>query len=140
MPKHIDLTGQTFGQFLVLSRDENDRRKDARFNCRCVCGGSAVVRGQDLLRGATQSCGCYRNERLRTTRTLPVPPRAELEKRYVTRHESTYDLATRYGASRYTVAKWLRDYGIAVRDSATATGIAKKKAAWNRRKKEQTKC
>jgi hypothetical protein len=54
----IDLTGQGFGQLVVLRRAENDRHGSARWACRCDCGKVTVVLSSSLRRGATRSCGC----------------------------------------------------------------------------------
>jgi hypothetical protein len=69
--KPMDLTGQRFGRLRVL-------RKAARFelgealrgepnsfwHCHCECGTSCIIRGTNLARGITQSCGCYKRELL----------------------------------------------------------------------------
>jgi hypothetical protein len=51
----IDLTGQRFGAWTVLSRAPNLGRYVA-FNCRCDCGNERVVRGYFLRRGWTTRC------------------------------------------------------------------------------------
>ena len=53
-----DLTGIRFGRLVVVSRAENTSRGLARWNCICDCGNEVTVRGPDLRRGATVSCGC----------------------------------------------------------------------------------
>lgn len=55
--KLIDLTGQKFGRLTVISRAEN-RGERAAWNCLCECGNKVVVRGTNLQRGTTKSCGC----------------------------------------------------------------------------------
>lgn len=62
MTAFIDLTGQTFGRLTVVSRAESSG-KEARWNCRCLCGTPVVVFGGNLRRGATRSCGCFNAER-----------------------------------------------------------------------------
>lgn len=57
----IDLTGQRFGRLVVVSRAEN-KGNMVRWNCQCDCGKKIVVYGNNLRRGYTQSCGCYRHE------------------------------------------------------------------------------
>ena len=57
----IDLTGQRFGRLTVVERAENSH-KMARWRCKCDCGKETVVYGNNLRRGFTQSCGCYRHE------------------------------------------------------------------------------
>jgi hypothetical protein len=61
--KAIDLTGQVFGRLTVVARHtENTPSGQARWVCRCSCGGSSVSRGQELRSGKTNSCGCLRAE------------------------------------------------------------------------------
>lgn len=57
----IDLTGLRFGRLLVVSRSEN-KGNMTRWNCVCDCGNETVVYGNNLRRGYTNSCGCYRHE------------------------------------------------------------------------------
>lgn len=63
-----DLTGQKFGRLLVLERDESypkGHQKKVYWKCMCDCGKQTSVCTQQLLKGASQSCGCLRVERLR---------------------------------------------------------------------------
>lgn len=53
-----DLTGQVFGKLTVVARIENNRGKQARWECVCECGKTTSVLGQHLRKGATKSCGC----------------------------------------------------------------------------------
>lgn len=62
MGKFIDLTGQKFGRLTVLERAENKGRTTMWF-CKCECGNQTNVCGNDLKRGRTISCGCYRSEK-----------------------------------------------------------------------------
>jgi len=57
----IDLTGKRFGRLTVLSRAENAGNM-SRWLCECDCGNQTIVYGNNLRRGYTQSCGCYRHE------------------------------------------------------------------------------
>ena len=58
----IDLTGQTFDRWTVLQRTEDYPGGQARWLCRCQCGTERVVSGNNLRRGISKSCGCYRDE------------------------------------------------------------------------------
>jgi hypothetical protein len=64
MPAHnfIDLTGETFGRLTVVSRAINAADGRVQWLCSCSCGDTAIVRGQYLRSGHTQSCGCFQNE------------------------------------------------------------------------------
>lgn len=59
MAKVDDLTGQRFGQLMVVKRVENGKHGDAMWLCRCDCGNEKIVRAGDLRRlKGTKSCGC----------------------------------------------------------------------------------
>lgn len=63
MGELIDLTGKSFGRFVVLHKAPNRfPRTSARWICKCVCGATKDVWGQHLRNGKTQSCGCLRKE------------------------------------------------------------------------------
>lgn len=61
--KHLnrskDMTGQRFGQWLVMSRAENTASGSARWLCKCSCGKEQVVSGDTLRLGTSKSCGCF---------------------------------------------------------------------------------
>ena len=56
--KLIDETGKRFFKLTVLRRGENNRAGGARWIAQCDCGKEILVRGADLRRGHTISCGC----------------------------------------------------------------------------------
>lgn len=58
--KLIDLTGQRFGRLVVLKRDGN--RYPTKWVCKCDCGNECSVFSENLVRGHTTSCGCFREE------------------------------------------------------------------------------
>lgn len=58
----IDLAGQTFGRWVVLSRVHNGKHRDAYWLCRCDCGKESAVQGKSLRRGDSKSCGCIVSE------------------------------------------------------------------------------
>lgn len=51
----IDLANQRFGKWLVLERDGTGHHP-VRWLCRCDCGRTKSVRGQDLRGGTSKSC------------------------------------------------------------------------------------
>ena len=61
--KIIDITGQRFGNLLVVKRCENNKSKGTCWICRCECGTKKIVLGNNLKRGQTKSCGCLRNKK-----------------------------------------------------------------------------
>lgn len=66
MPKNhnkIDLTGVIFGRWTVI--DESSFRgvdECVRWNCICECGKVGVIRGTELRKGLSTSCGCRKAE------------------------------------------------------------------------------
>jgi hypothetical protein len=60
MPVFRDLTGQIFGRFTVLQRAENSKSGMTRWHCLCVCGKKSICIGNNLVRGISKSCGCFR--------------------------------------------------------------------------------
>lgn len=54
----IDEIGNIYGKLTVVSRGENDSSGKIRWNCQCECGNITLVRGTDLRRGKTKTCGC----------------------------------------------------------------------------------
>lgn len=64
MGKHIDLTGQKFGDWTVVERVSNDKHNNARYLCRCVCGKENEVNAHSLTSGKSLSCGCNRTKDL----------------------------------------------------------------------------
>ena len=68
-----DLTGMTFGRLNVLCRVEDKSypsgRHDIQYRCKCECGNEIIVLGIHLRSGHTKSCGCFRQDTSRKTRT-----------------------------------------------------------------------
>ena len=62
MTKFIDLTEQRFGRLIALSRAENDKNQQKRWNCICDCGKLTTVYAGNIKCGETKSCGCLRME------------------------------------------------------------------------------
>ena len=64
MPKRIDLIGQVFERLTVQRYAGHDKSptKWAMWDCSCACGGAVRVRGIDLRRGNTKSCGCLKRD------------------------------------------------------------------------------
>lgn len=60
--KTIDETGNRYGRLTVVRRAESTRGGEARWLCRCECGGEKIARGTKLRRGETRSCGCLEQE------------------------------------------------------------------------------
>lgn len=69
MGAFIDLSGHKYNRLLVLTAIH--RGNQWVWECACECGRIAYVRGADLKRERTKSCGCLRNE---LVRKLPSKP------------------------------------------------------------------
>jgi hypothetical protein len=73
--KYIDLTGQQFGNWLVLRRDVSERsirEGQPAFLCQCQCGSNIekVIRSATLKSGGSKGCGCNHPHRLRDYEAL----------------------------------------------------------------------
>jgi hypothetical protein len=55
--KKLDSSGRQFFRWAVLSHS-----KGRYWHCRCECGTERAVHQSSLLRGVSQSCGCWRRE------------------------------------------------------------------------------
>lgn len=58
----LDLSGQRFGRWTVISRAGRTKHKNATWMCQCDCGAHGVVASNQLRRGKSQSCGCLASE------------------------------------------------------------------------------
>jgi hypothetical protein len=71
--KFIDLTGQTFGRWVVLRRATQPIYGKPAWVCQCECSVVKTVAASSLRTGESQSCGCLHRdnsaERLRTIAT-----------------------------------------------------------------------
>ena len=57
-----DLTGMKFGRLTVIGRVANNAEGRAMWECQCECGSKKIVKGKNLINGATKSCGCMLKE------------------------------------------------------------------------------
>jgi hypothetical protein len=89
----IDLSGQRFGRLRVVSRASNasNSARTIRWHCVCDCGNKSIVTSQKLRTGATQSCGCYRFERLSQGNVKHGHTRSINGKRHQTREFRTWE-------------------------------------------------
>ena len=61
MKKVKDISGQKFGRLTAIKFLRIEKHK-AVWLCKCECGNLLEVRGTDLTKGHTKSCGCLRKE------------------------------------------------------------------------------
>lgn len=59
-----DLIGRRFGRLVAMAMAPS-RGGQATWDCLCDCGATVNVIRHSLMRGATQSCGCFMKERSR---------------------------------------------------------------------------
>lgn len=67
------MTGRKFGRLTVIGGPISRRLKNntRRFwECLCDCGNKVQVSTDNLNTGNTKSCGCYKRERIRKSRTI----------------------------------------------------------------------
>ena len=70
MGKLIDLTGQRFGELVVLEKDQDRKTSTGSYwKCQCNCGNIISVRSAHLRQGKIKSCGCYRKKFLSQLKT-----------------------------------------------------------------------
>lgn len=60
----IDLTGKRFGRLTVVKRAENVKNRPC-WVCKCDCGNTKIIKGDDIRYGKTLSCGCYARDALK---------------------------------------------------------------------------
>ena len=78
----IDITGNRYGNLIVIGRGENTANGSTRWWCQCDCGSDPVlVTKSNLISGGTVSCGCYHRKNAH-----------DLLKKY-----NKYDLSGEYG-------------------------------------------
>lgn len=56
-PRFVDQTGRVFGQWKVVSFAGRHASGQLLWNCHCACGADAVLTGNSLKQGNSQSCG-----------------------------------------------------------------------------------
>lgn len=62
MAKRIDLTGRSFGRWLVESYCYTNKYRVSYWNVKCRCGNKKVVSGQVLKNKTSRSCGCLKSQ------------------------------------------------------------------------------
>lgn len=61
----INMIGERYGRLMVVAKAPSDRYWNAKWLCQCDCGNKKEVLRMNLVKGLTQSCGCYHKEIMR---------------------------------------------------------------------------
>lgn len=125
MSKLIDLTGLKFGRLTVLKRVPSKTR-NARWLCKCDCGGETTVLGTTLRRGETKSCGCLKREMNREQLTKHGQSSTRIAHiwylmRARCRNKTNPAYANYGGRGIHVCEEWDKSY-VAFRDWALANG------------------
>ena len=60
-----DIIGEIFGYLTILElvgKCEENKSRVVYYKAKCICGNLLVVSSQDLFKGDTKSCGCFKKE------------------------------------------------------------------------------
>jgi len=68
MTKKLELLGMKFRRLTVLRESGFSKHGKVLWDCRCDCGEMVQVKGVNLLRGVSKSCGCLGPEQSATHR------------------------------------------------------------------------
>lgn len=110
--KRIEMAGQRFGRYLVLSFAGPGNKGVAMWLCRCDCGTERAIQGPSLRNGTSTSCGCrigdmHRTHGMEGTRTYNTW--ASMKARCLNPKQQNY---ANYGGRGITVCKrWLKFEG-----------------------------
>jgi hypothetical protein len=61
--RYADMSGQRYGRLVAVEYADSDKDGNARWRCRCDCGGETISTRKNLKSGSSASCGCLRDER-----------------------------------------------------------------------------
>lgn len=105
--------GDRFGRLLVVEKASNVGRNVA-WRCVCDCGNEKIVRGVNLVRHATRSCGCLRKENGNNRQTIILGCHHPLYRKWVNMKSRCYNPNVHdyesYGARGITVCdEWLNN-------------------------------
>jgi hypothetical protein len=112
-----DITGQRFGRWVVQQRAASVKHQ-THWVCICDCGVIKSISDQNLKSRRSQSCGCYRKERSKETRShghtagyKPSPEYRSWQKAKERCFNPNADNFNRYGGRGITMcAEWSDDF------------------------------
>lgn len=99
--RYEDITGKRFGRLTVLRFDHIDEHHQTRWLCQCDCGNQVIVNAGRLNSGNTSSCGCYKIDRTRETKTTHGMSKTPIYRTWQAMHtrceNENYESYYRYG-------------------------------------------
>lgn len=116
----VDMLGKKFGRLTVVKRNGSDSHNNALWLCKCDCGNPELVSTTttSLLRGHTQSCGCFKRDQSSkahtkyanaTAKYLAIRKMASMKDRCLNPNCKCYP---NWGGRGITICKeWLDDPG-----------------------------
>lgn len=85
MPKLLNLVGDKYGYWTVLSEGPRNKTGARQWLCRCVCGKEKIILQSNLRSGKTKSCGCINKTQdltgLKFNRLTVIEKNKELSKK-----------------------------------------------------------
>ncbi len=119
------LTGLKFNRWTVIGLSHAPKK--VYWRCICDCGKKGIVRSDQLIRGISKSCGCWKREvasrqitRLSTTHGMANKTRTYGVWKGI--HKRCKDKKdTRYGGRGITVCERWNDYVLFLKDMGEAT-------------------
>lgn len=72
MSKHSDIIGKKYNRLTVLSILKKGNRGNWSVECICDCGTKITTLKHSLVFGNTNSCGCYRNDKMKEAWQLEI--------------------------------------------------------------------
>lgn len=110
-----NLAGQKFGRLTVIEHLGSSNDNQALWLCKCDCGNEKIVKGHNLIKGNTKSCGCLKNEMSRERLKKHGKSRTRLYDIWIAIKQRCYnpknDRYKSYGGRGITVCdEWLNDF------------------------------
>ena len=93
--KRMNLTGSRYGCLTVIKEVDQIKTK-RRWLCKCDCGNEVIALMDSLRSGNTQSCGCYKSEKISETNLNDLSGKRFGKLDVIERFESRSDLRTSY--------------------------------------------
>ena len=69
MPARENLIGKKFGRLTVIELSPVQKNNNTYWRCQCNCGNIKDIKSTNLKSGITKSCGCYKREQTKKTKT-----------------------------------------------------------------------